>query len=80
LALIRKQGEKKFIGFFEGVFNKKTLFFFIFVICLEIIIPSTKTMYLIMGSEVGEEVIKSETGQRVQDAINKKLDEYLGET
>ena len=80
MALIRKQGEKKFIGFFEGVFNKKTLFFFIFVICLEIIIPSTKTMYLIMGSEVGEEVIKSETGQRVQDAINKKLDEYLGET
>jgi hypothetical protein len=44
------------------------------------LIPSSKTMYLIMGSEVGEEVVKSETGQRVQDAINKKLDEYLDDS
>ena len=44
---------------------------------LQMAIPNTKTMYLIMGSEVGESVVMSETGQRVQDAINKKLDEYL---
>lgn len=53
----------------------------ILILCLLIVaMPSTKTMYLIMGSEVGEHVVMSETGQRVQDAINKKLDEYLGET
>ena len=44
---------------------------------LSLIIPSPKTMYLILGSEVGETAITSETGQRVHDAINKKLDEYL---
>jgi len=43
------------------------------------VIPSSKTMYLIMGSEVSEEIVTSETGQRVQDAINKKLDEYLSD-
>lgn len=54
----------------------------IIIICsvVIVIIPSAKTMYLIMGSEVGEHVVISETGQRVQDAINKKLDEYLGES
>jgi hypothetical protein len=44
-----------------------------------VFIPSQKTMYLILGSEVGESVVMSETGQRVQDAINKRLDEYLSE-
>lgn len=57
--------------------NKKTLFIFGVIFFLEAFIPSTKTMYLIMGSEVGEEIVSSQTGQRVQDAINKKLDEYL---
>lgn len=46
---------------------------------LSVFVPQTRTMYLMLGSEVGEEVVMSETGQRVQDAINKKLDEYLGD-
>ena len=46
---------------------------------LFITMPSSKTMYLILGSEIGEEAINSETGKRVQNVINKKLDEYLGE-
>ncbi len=46
---------------------------------LTIIVPSTKTMYLIAGSEIGEGIVVSETGKRVQEAINKKLDEYLTE-
>lgn len=51
------------------------LFFTTFI--LGALIPSEKTMYLIMGSEVSEEVIQSETGLKVQEAIQKKLDEYL---
>lgn len=53
---------------------------FAFVLCflLSAFIPSQRTIYLIMGSELGEEVIQSETGKRVLDAVNKKLDEYLG--
>ncbi len=41
--------------------------------------PSEKTMYMIAGSEFGEDMAQSETGRRVKDAINKKLDEYLSE-
>ena len=46
---------------------------------LAIVIPSQKTMYLILGSEVGQKVIQSDTGKKVFDVINKKLDEYLKE-
>jgi len=49
------------------------------VLILAVFTPVSKTMYLMLGSEVSESVVMSETGQRVQDAINKKLDEYLGE-
>ena len=76
---LENAGEKSIVLFFSNLLNKKTLFFFIFIFALEGLIPTQKTMYLIMGSEVGEEVVNSETGQRVQDAINKKLDEYLGD-
>ena len=44
-----------------------------------IIVPSEKTLYLILGSEIGEEVVSSDTGQNVLDAINKKIEEYLQE-
>lgn len=48
-------------------------------IFLAIIIPAEKTMYYILGSEMSEEVLTSETAKRVYDAVNKKLDEYLHE-
>ena len=54
--------------------------FIIIIMLVGALIPSQKAMYLIMGSEISEEVINSETGKRVQKAINKKLDEYLGES
>lgn len=41
------------------------------------VLPSTKTMYLIMASELTASALTSETGKRVQDAINKQLDKYL---
>lgn len=63
-----------------GKYSKIGFVLFCVALPLAMLIPETKTMYLIIGSEVGETVVMSETGQRVQDAINKKLDEYLGET
>lgn len=53
---------------------------FIFLLVVQVILPSERTMYLILGSESVELASMSETGKRVQDAINKKLDEYLTET
>lgn len=62
---------QKFISFFKYVLPIVAIF--------AVFTPTQKTMYLMLGSEVGEEVVNSETGRRVQDAINKKLDEYLGD-
>lgn len=69
----------------EGFHNKckkiaKTTFKFVAIPALVavVLVPSPRTMYLMLGSEVGEEVAMSETAKRVQDAVNKKLDEYLG--
>ena len=66
---------------FKPFIKIKTLIKAISIVALiAIAVPSTKTMYLILGSEIGEEVIQSETAKKVHDAVNKKLDEYLGET
>lgn len=51
----------------------------IVMVLFDTLIPSTRTLYMIAGSEFSEDAIMSETGKRVQDAINKKLDEYLTE-
>lgn len=67
-----------FVVLVKGKLRHFISLFFVSII-LTTIIPSTKTMYLILGSEVTETAIYSETGQRVHQAINKKLDEYLKE-
>lgn len=46
-------------------------------IFLYIIIPSQKTIYLISGTYVGNEVVQSETGKKVIKVIDLKLDEYI---
>ena len=52
------------------------LFGFFIIIPLMCLIPSQKTMYMIVGANV----IKSSTiPSKVEQAINKKLDEYLTE-
>lgn len=47
---------------------------------LTILVPSQKTLYLILASEAGEEVVTSDTGQKALNVINQKLDEMLEET
>ena len=47
--------------------------FFGFAI-LACIIPSKETVYLIAASEAGETVVKSETGKKALDAVNRYLD------
>lgn len=48
-------------------------------VILVIFIPSQKTMYMILASEVGEEVVISEEMDLVREAIQKKLNEYVNE-
>ena len=58
-------------------FVKKSIKPFFIVLAVSTFFPSEKTMYLMLGSEIGEKVIQSETSKRVYDILNKKLDEYL---
>lgn len=50
---------------------------FFLCIFMAVAIPSERTLYMILGSELGEEAVASDTGKRVFDAVNKKLDEYI---
>lgn len=52
--------------------------FFIFSV-LTTILPSKQAAYLIMGSEMGEEVINSEIGKQTLDILKYKLDEVKKE-
>lgn len=43
------------------------------------LLPSEKTMYLILAGYTGQKVIQSEAADKVVQIINNKLDEYLVE-
>lgn len=45
-----------------------------------ILIPSTKTIYLMAGAEVVTDVAQTPEVQKVRTILNSKLDEYLAET
>lgn len=50
------------------------------VFCLGVVtamIPSEKTMYLMLAGYTTQQVVQSETGDKVVKVINAKLDEYL---
>lgn len=55
------------------IFNKILWVF----IALTLFIPSKNTMYLMAGSEIGEEVIESELGQKVQDYVIDLIDDAM---
>lgn len=44
-----------------------------------IVIPSKDTMYMMLGSEVGEELIKSDAGEKSLSILENKLEEILRE-
>jgi hypothetical protein len=51
--------------------------FFLWTVGLAL--PSKQTIYLIIASETGEEVIKSETGKKALEAVNRYLDKVAVE-
>ncbi|MEE8045057.1 MAG: hypothetical protein V3T32_08015 [Thermodesulfobacteriota bacterium] len=69
--------DKDYINGLNGARNfKKPFFILLFLVPL---LPSERTLYLIMGSEISETVMTSDIGKKVSSAIDKKLDEYLAE-
>lgn len=65
----------------KGFWWAWSFFFFLFVITH--FVPSKETIYLIAGSEAGEAVVTSETGQEIlndiQQVIKHQLKELKGE-
>ena len=61
---------------------KRTIPIFIIASILAILLPAPKTMYAIVASELGEQVLmESDLPElkKVRDIINKKLDELNGD-
>lgn len=58
---------------------KYALYGLLACIVLGIAIPSQKTMFLIIGSELSGQVVTTDELKKVRMVVNKKLDEYLQE-
>lgn len=62
------QGIKAGIWFFCIIYPIVVLFSFI---------PSKQTMYMMLGVKTTDNVVNSETGQKLQKIINSEIDNYL---
>jgi hypothetical protein len=59
---------------------KNNFLYFVFCavgILISSFVPSKQTIYLIAASEIGEQAVNSQIGQKVQTIINQKLDEMI---
>lgn len=70
---------------YSGLFNSSRKYFKTLVCWLlslfvvNILVPSERTVYLILASELGEEIILSEPMQDVYDIIVDKIEEFKDE-
>lgn len=53
--------------------SKSLLVVSVLLIIISTLIPSSQTLYLIAGSEAGEAVVASETGQEIMDDIHEAI-------
>lgn len=63
---------------FKGSLTKCTLTVFCAAI-LSSAVPSEKTMYLMLAGYTAQQVVQSDTGDKIVKVINAKLDEYIEE-
>lgn len=59
-------------------FAKPLLWSAVVLAMIAVMLPSQRSLYLIVGSQISETVVTSEDGQRVIDALRKKVLDYLG--
>ena len=57
----------------------KVAFLGVFLGLLMSAVPSKDTMYLMLGVKTTDSAMKTDTGQRLQMLLDKKLEKYLGE-
>lgn len=69
------------IEFRKNVWGKTKKFFYggIIALFISFFLPGQTTLYMIGASEMSEELLNSETGQKVYTILNEKLDNALEE-
>ena len=60
-------------------FNKKYILVPALAGFIATVIPSEKTMYMMLAGYTGQQVLQSETASKVYRVIDAKLDEYINE-
>lgn len=56
--------------------RKYSFFILVVFITLNLVVPSPRTVYLIVASEIGEEVVVSDEIQEIKDIVMDKIREY----
>lgn len=67
----------------DGIRSRRPLPMCVLGICfllLSTVIPPERSIYLMMGAHAGKEMIPSETGKKVHNLLDAKLDELLKTT
>jgi hypothetical protein len=59
--------------------TKKMILAAVIVVSVDILIPNSRTVYLIAASEIGEQVLNTETAVKLKKIIDHKLDEIIAE-
>lgn len=60
-------------------FTKKVLFSCVAAIIIGSAMPDQKTVYYMGGAYLGVKAVQSETGNKVVEMVNKKIDQYIAE-
>ncbi|QCD44943.1 hypothetical protein [Campylobacter mucosalis] len=60
--------------------RKYSIVTFLISLAIFIITPSSKTIYIVAGANVTNELLQTETANKAIKLLNQKLDEALGET
>lgn len=62
------------------IWGKIILIFVFVIIVIDIITPTQRTVYLIVGIKSTQQIMQTDTAQKALKVINKKLDKYLKES
>lgn len=77
--LVATSDDEKSLAKDLGYLSKIFCWVAVVAMVLVVVVPSSKTIYLIAASESGEYVATSERSQRILDKIEGVLDDYLEE-
>jgi hypothetical protein len=63
----------------ENAYGNKFIFTTVLLATLAAVTPSEKTAYMMIGGYVAQQMVQSETSEKVVKIINMKLDQFIAE-